>query len=198
MTYQTLNTSSEPHDPWPELPETHQTDPYRANLIASLVQADPDEAICDYGCGDGTLLGILHQQGQTNLTGIDHSPEGLRRAKLKAPNATLIKADLTVPLDMHEWFAIAICSEVLEHLPNERNMHTLLNTIRNSLRHFGVVIISIPDDNICDIDPDHRRLFESGDEVILLREAGFRHVKAVRYHHSDQYPRPWMIATGVK
>lgn len=204
--YPQLNAKLGSHDPWPVIDEHRWIDVYRHELARDLILSheNKDAQIVDVGCGDGILLGYLYEEGFMNLYGIDYSAEGIERTKRKAPWATTAVADLTQ--GEHLWphphqkyvFDVAVCTEVLEHLPRDSDIPLVLWKINAALRPGGHVIISIPDDNICDIDDDHRRLFSPGDEVAVLEEAGFTKVHAIEYHYSDEYPRPWMYAVGQR
>jgi len=207
--YQPLNIREGSHDPWPVLSFDHFIDPYRVRLTCDLVDkfAVVSSAIVDVGCGDGRVIEELYHRGYHNLYGIDHSDEAIRRTHLRYRYVTTLVGDVTQTnllwptgngkKNRYE-FDGAICTEVLEHLPNDEDVSHVMRNIYDALKLGGWTIISIPNDNICVIDDDHRRLFNPGDEVAILADAGFKRVKQVVYHYSSTYPRPWMYATGVK
>lgn len=207
--YPQLNHREGSHDPWPaidperrfQIGERHW---YALRLVEGLAETKYDQII-DVGCGDGIIIGLLVSHGYPNLYGIDHSEEGIRRTQDTYPFVSTMIADLTEGdvlwphhgSNKYAWHG-AICTEVLEHLPRDEDVPKLMMKIYDALLQGGWCIISIPDDNICVIDDDHRRLFSPGDEVTILEDSGFTNVEPFVYHYSDQYPRPWMYAYGFK
>lgn len=205
MTWEPLNkVGEESYDPWPVLDEFRNVDTYRHELALSLVKSrcDLDATIVDVGCGDGILIGMLAEAGYHNLFGTDISWEGLTRTHHKYPYVTTLQADLTKVENLWQGilggFYAAICTEVLEHLPSDDDVQHVMRLIHDALVPGGYAIISIPDDNICEVDSDHRRLFNPGDEVTILKDAGFVNVQPIEYRYSDQHPRPWMYAVGQR
>ena len=204
-TYPVLNVREGSHDPWPELVDNRPIDPYRHDLVVRVV-ADlaerlslDDPLIADFGCGDGVTLGRLHDAGFRRLLAVDHSEVGLERARGKAPDAVLIRADLTtMEPPAGAGCDIAICTEVLEHLPHDDDVARTMGLVAAALNPSGWAVISVPDDSICGIDDDHRRLFTPDDPRRLLEAAGFVDVEEIRYHYSAAYPWPWMTAIGRK
>lgn len=203
MSYPQLNVRDGSHDPWPALEENRWVDPYRHALAVDVVRdlaariGVERPAILDLGCGDGVTLGFLHEAGFTDLVGVDHSEVGVARAQRQAPSARLVVADLTGPVVLGPC-DVAICTEVLEHLPTDRDVALVMLLLFASVRAGGWGYISIPDDSICVVDDDHRRLFAPSDVTALLVAAGFIEVERVEYHYSDAYPWPWMMAVGRK
>lgn len=186
------------YDPWPYISNLTCFDESRNEIVAQEVARHGflQAKIVDFGCGDGRTLAHLAALGATDLHGIDHSEEGLRRTRKRVPNATTRWADL-LNLEAVEC-DVAVCTEVLEHLPTDTDVRQVLSLLFSSLFAGGLAIISIPDDAICEIDSDHRRLFTPEDPVALLGDAGFVDVRTVDYFYSESYPWPWMTALGFK
>lgn len=201
MVYQPLNVREGSHDPWPDLDEHRRIDPYRHDKAVEVVRELAERlgleqpAIVDFGCGDGVTLGRLFDAGFRSLCGIDHSAEGIARTRRKALGVFVV-GDLTEVETVAFPCDIAICTEVLEHLPHDADVARVMRLLFATVRSGGYAYISIPDDSICGIDDDHRRLFTPEDPVRLLEAAGFVDVEEIRYHYSADFPWPWMMAVG--
>jgi len=207
--YHPLNKQGEPsYDPWPDLPFDYFSDPRRHNLTWEAIFSTATQAnlrICDFGCGDGRLLERLSKTGFSDLTGVDHSATALERAKVRVPGLKTFQGDL-VELGRSSnlpelrnvlQYDVVVCTEVFEHLPNDEDVEIVADLLFYSCAYMGFAVISIPDDSICKIDDDHRRLFQPGDQLKILENAGFVDVHDFPYHYSDEYPQPWLYAIGM-
>ena len=105
-------------------------------VIYDLIKAD--SKILDVGCGDGVLSSRLKAAKNCNATGIDMSPEAIRKAKLNGIEAII--GDIEKPFDFaDESFDYVILCNILEHLVDP------LVTLKESLRVARKqVIISTP------------------------------------------------------
>jgi RimJ/RimL family protein N-acetyltransferase/protein-L-isoaspartate O-methyltransferase len=65
------------------------------DLLRDLLPPAPAR-VADLGCGTGTLAGLLTEQGY-DVTGVDFSPEMVRRARDKVPGAEFVRADASAP-----------------------------------------------------------------------------------------------------
>jgi len=91
----------------------------------------------DAGCGTGLILRHLPK----GSVGIDINPRNIKKAKLHAPHAKLIEADLEkLPFEKEE-FSTIICTEVIEHQPDPLPM---LKEVMRVLKKDGVIIGSVP------------------------------------------------------
>lgn len=68
--------------------------PNLEGLIAYLITFPGGNNICEVGIGTGNVVGLLHERGYNNFTGIDLSPKMMEIAKQKAPNLITIEEDL--------------------------------------------------------------------------------------------------------
>jgi 2-polyprenyl-6-hydroxyphenyl methylase/3-demethylubiquinone-9 3-methyltransferase len=97
--------------------------------------------VVDVGCGNGSVAGLLHQQGYA-VVGIDASSEGVAHAKAQFPGVSFTQAsvydDLASTLGR---FPAAICLEVIEHLYAPRD---LVKTLAGLLEPGGRLILSTP------------------------------------------------------
>lgn len=71
--------------------------------------------LLDVGCGDGVLVNHISRAAKT--IGVDLASERIKRAASRMPQNSFIVADAaSLPIDA-ERVDLAVCSEVLEHLP---------------------------------------------------------------------------------
>src|SRR6476469_8542315 len=98
--------------------------------------------VLDVGCGNGIIARGIGQNG-FRVYGIDVSEKAVEKARslTTLPNVTfdVISAERLVA-DGKKYNAV-ICSEVLEHLHEPRN---LLNTLYHSLADNGILIVTVP------------------------------------------------------
>jgi len=100
-----------------------------------------DGFILDCGCGEGNLLKLLVRQGFNNLSGSDFSDEAIKLTKDKF-KGLLYKIDLTQKKDFqNKKYDLIICSEVLEHIQNDR---LAIRNLYNVLNKNGILILSVP------------------------------------------------------
>ena len=98
--------------------------------------------LLEVGCGDGYVLKEIERKFPTafTLTGIDISKTALRRAK-NLCQARLIKADAQkIPINVNQ-IDITICSEVIEHLPDDI---ALLKEAHRILKPGSFLILTAP------------------------------------------------------
>lgn len=133
----------------PALFETGRWDeglnPKERQRIDAIRAAIPTGArrIVDVGCGDGRLAHALAADG-FEVVGVDQSPTALARVQVEKHQCS---AD-DLPFD-DDAFDIAICAEVMEHLP-EPVFSKTLEELRRVARQ---VIISVPFDEEIDAYP---------------------------------------------
>jgi SAM-dependent methyltransferase len=80
-------------------------------------ELDRDARICDVGCGEGTGLRLLQELGFSNLTGVEVSPERLRRARQQiGADVALVQVSPVDPLPFSDGcFDAVISAAVIEH-----------------------------------------------------------------------------------
>lgn len=119
----------------------------RAGRIIEEANPQPGEKIIDLGCGTGYYLYLLNSLPTTlRLTGFDFDGKALDEARV-----TLSRGKINFVVgDMHKMpfknnsFDKAVCSEVLEHLKDDR---VALAEIYRILKPGGSLMISVPSQN---------------------------------------------------
>jgi SAM-dependent methyltransferase len=136
---QLANTWDAPSRSWPA----------KNVLIASLTGRS--ETIIDIGCGNGSILRYLKQQGYCHLHGLELSDYAIRRLRsegIEMHHGTL--PSIAVPSAA---FDVAIVSQVLEHVIRRRRF---LREIRRILRPSGRAFFFVPDNCLGPIsEPEH-------------------------------------------
>ena len=112
----------------------------KSNVILKMLEG---KKVLEVGCGTGNLLNIL-SINDLELHGSDYSNEYLTKAKQKNPNIEFFQGSLTDPTmwgKYNQKFDSIICSEVLEHLPDDLKALKIIHTL---LKPNGVLIITVP------------------------------------------------------
>jgi 2-polyprenyl-3-methyl-5-hydroxy-6-metoxy-1,4-benzoquinol methylase len=111
-------------------------------LISLHVENQTNNQILDIGCGRGWLSNLLCQFG--NVTGVEPVRAVVRHARKMFPNIKF-KVGTTTNLlkNKQNKFDIIVCSEVLEHIPNE-DKNKFIQEIYELLNKEGYAIFSTP------------------------------------------------------
>lgn len=114
-----------------------------ANISAKIIRAYKPDTAVDIGCAFGLLVESLVDQG-VDAYGFDISPFAIEQARddMKGRLAVHAITD-AIPLRNGKKYDVAICIEVLEHLPPEQADLAIANLCSCSDR---VVFSSSPDD----------------------------------------------------
>lgn len=122
--------------------DRHRRSSYSAQTILSMVidvLPAVDSAV-DVGCGVGTWLSVLKENGVGDIQGIDGS--WVERDLLEIPEQDFRQADLKKPIDPGRKYDLAISLEVAEHLPPEA-ARTFVNSLV-SMSDFVLFSAAIP------------------------------------------------------
>jgi ubiquinone/menaquinone biosynthesis C-methylase UbiE len=123
--------------------------PSKDALVESLTSKT--DAVLDIGCGEGSMLRYLKQQGYSNLHGLEISDYAVRR--LRDEGIEMHRGVLpSIPLPDAS-FDVVIASQVLEHIIRRRRF---LAEIRRVLKPGGRAFIFVPDNCLGPIsEPEH-------------------------------------------
>jgi 2-polyprenyl-3-methyl-5-hydroxy-6-metoxy-1,4-benzoquinol methylase len=99
---------------------------------------DNIERVCDFGAGTGELLNLLKKKKPNlHFTGADILP----RPHTLDPEINWYQQDLNSNLPADGHFDLVICSEVIEHLENPRQMFREINKVLNPK---GWLVLTMP------------------------------------------------------
>lgn len=125
------------------------------SVIADRIVSSGIANVLDIGCGPGQFAALLREWGIVNYTGLDFSETAIDLARRQAPEFQFIVGDVhtsdvftQVPHD------VIVCTEVLEHLEDDRGIISRFGTSKRCL----CSVPSFP-------DPSHVRFFSSAAEV---------------------------------
>ena len=94
----------------------HQGTSYSAQRILSIVlDAVPRvRSAIDFGCGVGTWLSVLKENGVTDITGMDGA--WVKKELLQISRESFQQVDFEKPIEIGRRYDLAISLEVAEHL----------------------------------------------------------------------------------
>lgn len=113
----------------------------RARQVFSLYQPS-DTVALDCGCATGSNLKTLLNKRCVSV-GLDLDPNFLKKAKSRVPDALLVVGDATSTPFRGDSFDFVLCSDVLEHIPEDRKA---LEEIYRILSEDGVFALTVPID----------------------------------------------------
>src|SRR5580658_1368439 len=105
---------------------------HRRRLILDCLSSERFASVLDVGCGNGELLALLHgtHPDVSALAGVDLSPDQVSRNRARLPGMEFFALDIQKePLDRA--FDLVVCSEVIEHLDDQRAAVTNLARMVN-------------------------------------------------------------------
>ena len=129
--------------------------PTKVERIRELT--DPDDAIVDVGCGNGSILRRLAESGYRNLHGVELSDYAV--ARLRTEGITMSPGRLpNLPL-ADARFDVVIASQVLEHVIRRGRF---AREIARVLKPGGRAFVFVPDDCLGPIEePEHVIRYDS-------------------------------------
>ena len=169
----------------------------------------PGHRILDIGCGTGRHTGAVIRAGDCRVVGTDLIFDDLKQAvgrltfqrKMRQGGThwDLCAADIRCLPFADNAFDAVICSEVLEHIRQERRA---LEEMRRVLKAGGVLAVSVPrffPEWICwklsreyrTAENGHIRIYRKNELISGLRDAGFR-CHDIHYAHSLHTPYWWL------
>lgn len=131
------------------------TTPLQIDLVNRYIKKDA--SILDVGCGYGRTLNELHQNGYTNLFGIDFSEKMIKRAQSQYPLLHFEKQknqNIDFPDNM---FDAVFLFAVLTCIPQDAEQLHLLQEIKRVLKRGGIIYIN---DFLINTDERNRNRYE--------------------------------------
>ena len=164
-------------------------------LIGRFLPEVKDEPILEIGSGNGGLLLCLREQGYTDVTGLDISPEQVELSHARGFDNMQCADGLEFLLGCSREFGLIVMSDVLEHLPKAQVLETLVQANAH-LRAGGRIILRVP--NMSNplnvrtryVDLTHEVGFSKETLQQVLRVAGFE-VETV--HGAFQTHQRWWM-----
>ncbi len=163
----------------------------RLSIRPALLPSGPHARVLDVGCGDGRHIAAAAARG-CRAVGVDYDPGELAKARVRAGARPidLIAADAARLPFRDATFDAVICTETLEHLPDDRSA---IAEVARVLRHGGLLHGAVPSHftetlfwalspGYRDTPGGHVRIYRPGDLRARLRDAGLR-LLDLRYVH---------------
>ncbi len=100
----------------------YQDSPYYFlwSVIVDRLRRDGAKEVLEIGCGTGQLAAFLLDQGIETYVGMDFSPKAIEYAREAAPAGRFVVDDArTSTIYSEERHDVLICTEVLEHIPDD-------------------------------------------------------------------------------
>ena len=165
--------------------------------------------ILDIGCGSGRHLAEALTIGDTTVFGADILLRDLNQAKYRLDFldkigeyrgvCQLLCADITRLPFSDNFFDLVICSEVLEHIPDDRKAVSELVRV---LKPGRTLVVSVPRDlpeKICwalsedyhTVENGHIRIYNKKELIRLLEQSGLKKY-GFHYAHSLHVPYWWL------
>lgn len=170
----------------------------------------PGNKILDIGCGEGRHTAEVCHFNDVFCVGADMNYKDLLTAKEKlkfnerffpaaTSNQALCAADITRLPFKDKSFDIVICSEVMEHIPEE---HEAFAELTRVIKHKGILAVSVPrtwPEKICWFLSDeyfnatggHIRIYTKKELIQKIEKTGYRLFKT-HYAHSLHSPFWWL------
>ncbi len=147
-------------------------------LIKGLIAPLTFTTVLDVGCGQGSLLDELRDRfPHIQPSGMDLSGKAIELARTRVPQGKFQVADLVFEPPEGK-FDLVICSEVLEHLPDD------LRAIRNLAKMTGrYLVVSAPQGCMRRFEATvgHLRNYANGELVGKLEQNGFRMKQVIEW-----------------
>ena len=138
--------------------------------------------ILDYGCGLGQTLQALENDGYTNCYGVDIERNAIDLCKNN--NLQVEELDLNNLSNPYDFkFDVIILSHIIEHIPKNEIINTLIFIKNEFLKDNGKLLIAVPnaqsntDAYWAYEDWTHTTLFTSGSLYYVLKSAGFQNIE---------------------
>ena len=116
---------------------------FEKEILPLLKSIDKSSSIFDMGCGSGSLIKALQENGFNNVLGMDISPEQIEVAKkMDVSNVTLGNAIEYVG-DTSSKYDVILGMDIIEHFTKDELVELLIN-IKNKLNPNGFAVFRTP------------------------------------------------------
>lgn len=155
----------------------------RKRLVQELIRDFADRAIhiLDVGSGIGDYL-LTFGSGSNVCLGIDVSEQALKIASKRVRKALFLLADANALPVKTQYFDLAICTELLEHLKADSGA---VGEISRALKGDGVAIFTVPQDPKYWTNRDgldgHLRRYHASDFVRMIQSRNLTIVKMMSW-----------------
>jgi 2-polyprenyl-3-methyl-5-hydroxy-6-metoxy-1,4-benzoquinol methylase len=162
---------------------------HRRRLVVRLATqfASGARNILDVGCGQGELLReVAEAIPGAEVHGADLSEQSIVDSRKRNPTYDLFQLDLTAPDFSTRYasklgaFEFVVCSEVLEHIPDDGLAATHLFSL---VREGGIAIVTVPGGKMSAFDKviGHQRHYTPASLEARLTQAGFQMERVVAW-----------------
>jgi 2-polyprenyl-3-methyl-5-hydroxy-6-metoxy-1,4-benzoquinol methylase len=143
--------------------------------------------VIDLGCGDGQFIHSLDLEYKNKkIIGIDISPRRIKRLKLKFPNYKFLCKDVCKTGLKKESCDMIVCTQVIEHLRNDKKLIKEMNKI---LKNKGYLYVSsvirkpyamyrYRNNGKFVLDPTHEKEYKSAEDFLSL----FKKFHLIKYN----------------
>ncbi|MCP3923988.1 MAG: class I SAM-dependent methyltransferase [Desulfobacterales bacterium] len=172
-----------------------------------IVEIEDGYKILDIGCGSGRHTASLYDYKKVDVTGADLRHKDLMEAKgrleyhdeleaHKNGSWALSVSDITNLPFKNQTFDLVICSEVMEHVPDEgKAINELIRVLKNGKN----LVVSVPrfwPEKICWVlakdynsaNDGHIRIYKKNDIIKKFEKGG---VKKWKHHHAHSIHSPY-------
>ncbi len=176
----------------------------------SSLDIGPGKRVLDLGCGEGRHIHHIYMQKDVLVYGLDLDLDSVKKthdnckkyfslSKSKNENWLIAQGKCEYLPFKRESLDCIICCEVLEHI---ENYHRAIKEIWWSLKHGGMLVISVPrflPERICWALADgykyekggHIRIFKESPLKLEVQRLGFKFIKK-HYAHGIHSPYWWL------
>ena len=182
---------------WDDMKKYGPFSRHTRRLLKNLIRPLKIRSILDVGCGQGSLLTELKMEfPYIEPNGVDISKSAIELAQQRLPNGRFAVLDVARE-SLDEKYDLVICSEVLEHIPDD---DTALRNLRSMTRQY--LLISTPQGRMREFEKQvgHVRNYAHGELVRKLESEGFMILSVLEWGFPFYSPlyRDFLEATGSK
>jgi ubiquinone/menaquinone biosynthesis C-methylase UbiE len=176
----------------------------------SRLETGPGQRVLDIGCGSGRHTAEIYRLEGVEVTGADLNPGDLEEARQRLAFHdrvgehgggvwSLTAADVTRLPFPDAVFDLVICSEVLEHIPDDKKAAREIVRVLKPGKPLAVSVPSYWPERLCwflstdyaNANQGHLRIYRKRDLIDLLERAGTR-FKGSHYAHGIHAPYWWL------